>query len=284
MEVCFEFTDPNESFFHSLRALVDHFLPPSALEVAIGGVNLSELVDLILNQGAVGTLVIQEGGDDVFAFITALPLQFHRSVPAVASLCNFLLKSAGDQCRPALEKLLGKGEKQEGADDGEARPKVGLLLREQMVNLPLQIMPKLHEALQEDIAWALENEITEEHKEKFRYDYYLLVAPCDGAADSSEGAKGSSSSAAGVRLQDLYFHRFDDEVFFEAAELFFAIPMPSAAPGATAHTGSNEGEGGAKGKGKAKEDLVRRYRAVAVLKSDAYAECVEKVKMMVGEA
>lgn len=36
---------------------------------------------------------------------------------------------------------------------------MGLLLSERMINCPMQAVPKLHEALLEDIAWAVENEV-----------------------------------------------------------------------------------------------------------------------------
>lgn len=40
-----------------------------------------------------------------------------------------------------------------------AQGKVGLLVSERMINCPMQAVPKLHEALVEDIAWAVENEV-----------------------------------------------------------------------------------------------------------------------------
>lgn len=41
-----------------------------------------------------------------------------------------------------------------------AQGKVGLLVSERMINCPMQAVPKLHEALVEDIAWAVENEVS----------------------------------------------------------------------------------------------------------------------------
>ncbi|CAN0549009.1 unnamed protein product, partial [Ectocarpus sp. 8 AP-2014] len=56
-----------------------------------------------------------------------------------------------------------------------------------MINCPMQAVPKLHEALVEDIAWAIENEISEEHREKFRFDKFIVVAPCDDAGGAGPG-------------------------------------------------------------------------------------------------
>ena len=39
----------------------------------------------------------------------------------------------------------------------------GLLMHEQLLNLPIQIKPRLHEALRDDITWALANEVRIDH-------------------------------------------------------------------------------------------------------------------------
>lgn len=46
-----------------------------------------------------------------------------------------------------------------GVWQGAASGKVGLLVSERMINCPIQAVPKLYEALVEDIAWAVENEV-----------------------------------------------------------------------------------------------------------------------------
>ncbi|CAN0470724.1 unnamed protein product, partial [Scytosiphon promiscuus] len=46
-----------------------------------------------------------------------------------------------------------------------ASGKVGLLVSECMINCPMQAVPKLHEALMEDIEWAVENEVRLERAE-----------------------------------------------------------------------------------------------------------------------
>lgn len=40
-----------------------------------------------------------------------------------------------------------------------AAGRVGLLVSERMINCPVQAVPMLHQALVEDIAWAVENEV-----------------------------------------------------------------------------------------------------------------------------
>jgi hypothetical protein len=70
-QVSFDFVDPAESFFHGISALLRQYLPEKSQ------VTPSSLADLIVNQPSVGTLIVQEGEEDVFAFISALPIQFN---------------------------------------------------------------------------------------------------------------------------------------------------------------------------------------------------------------
>lgn len=51
--------------------------------------------------------------------------------------------------------------------------------------------------------------ISEEHREKFRFDKFVVVAPCDDAG----GPAGAGSGSA--MLSDFYFTRFDEEVLLQ---------------------------------------------------------------------
>ncbi|CAN0117555.1 unnamed protein product, partial [Ectocarpus fasciculatus] len=165
VDVCLDFCDPHERFFHGIRALLAH----SYLQEAAGA-GLSPLVDLAVAQGAVGTVLSTDAEDDaVFGFVTALPLKhLAKEHECVKSVTKFLLEKASKAGRGSeMEEVLGEG----------TQEKVGLLVSERMINCPMQAVPKLHEALVEDIAWAIENEISEEHREKFLFDNFVLVPP-----------------------------------------------------------------------------------------------------------
>ena len=52
--------------------------------------------------------------------------------------------------------------------------------------------------------------ISKEHRDKFRFDHLVVVAPCD---DASGGRPAATSGPA--MLSDFYFSRFDDEVLLQ---------------------------------------------------------------------
>ncbi|CBJ49223.1 conserved unknown protein [Ectocarpus siliculosus] len=249
VDVCLDFCDPHERFFHGIRALLAH----SYLQEAAGA-GLSPLVDLAVAQGAVGTVLSTDADDDaVFGFVTALPLKYlakeHECVQAVT---KFLLEKASKAGRGSeMEEVLGEG----------TQEKVGLLVSERMINCPMQAVPKLHEALVEDIAWAIENEISEEHREKFRFDKFIVVAPCDDAGGAGPGL---------AMLSDFYFSRFDDEVLLQEADFFF--PMGCASQAGGGGGGSASGGGGGQ---------QQRY-VVGIMPAKKLGECVQGVAQMVG--
>jgi len=188
--VSFDFCDPNEKYFHPIRSLIDNRFFKDEVGLEIG-----ELAELIINQGAVGTFVVQEGGRDVFAFITVLPLSFHKDKPAISSLVHYLKKKN----KHMETKIFRKN------------TNVGLLIHERMINLPLQIIPTLHNSVLMDIDWAIENEISDEHKEKFKFDSYLVLAPC-------EKQEGSQSS-----LSQTVFLKFEDETLVNNAGFYMDL-------------------------------------------------------------
>ncbi|CAM9859453.1 unnamed protein product [Pylaiella littoralis] len=250
VDVCLDFCDPHERFFHGIRALVSH----SYLQDATGA-GLSQFVDLAVAQGAVGTVLSTDAEDDaVFGFVTALPLRFlARDNQCAKAVAKYLLDKASKAGRgPEMEEVLGEG----------AKGQVGLLVCERMINCPMQAVPKLHEALVEDIAWAIENEISEEHRDKFRFDKFVVVAPCDDA-------KGGAASSGPAMLSDFYFSRFDDEVLLQETDFFF--PMGCASQSVGGGGSASDAGGGPQ----------LRY-VVGVLPANKLGDCVQGIAQMVG--
>ncbi|CAM9565661.1 unnamed protein product [Choristocarpus tenellus] len=150
-----------------------------------------------------------------------------------------------------MEAVLGKG---------STGGRVGLLVSDRMMNCPLQALPKLHESLVEDMEWAVENEISTEHRDKFKYDSYIVVAPCEDA----NGTAGEGGERAGPRqLSDFYFVRFDDEVLLQEADFFFVMRGVTAV---------STGPGPVTGE-------AQKY-VVGVIPAIKYQGCVESIALM----
>ncbi|CAM9567119.1 unnamed protein product [Ascophyllum nodosum] len=259
VSVSLDFCDPHERFFHGIRSLAAHsFLQDAA------GLELSPLVDLVVAQGAVGTVLSTDGeDDDVFGFVTAMPLRYlARDNRCAQVLIKYLLKKAAKAGRSVeMEAVLGEA----------ATEKVGLLVSERMINCPIQAVPKLHEALVEDIAWAVQNEISDEHRDKFRFDKIVVVAPCD----DTSGGKATGSGVA--LLSDFSFWRFDDEVLLQEADFFFS--MVCAAPGEGAVTAAG---GGGTASGAAGGRSGQQRYVVGVVPAAKLEDCAKEIENMVG--
>lgn len=78
---------------------------------------------------------------------------------------EFLLsKAPAGEIRDEMQALFDNVKRWPKAGE-EENPKsteglnVGLIVSERIVNLPPELAPDLHQALQDDLAWALENEV-----------------------------------------------------------------------------------------------------------------------------
>jgi len=182
VDVTFEFCDPNEKYFHSVSNLLQGFIPGSSLQT-------SQLADLIISQASVGTLICSEE-DHVFAFLSVLNFCFRKDCPAMNEVSNCIIQKSPVTNRQNMELLL-------------ANPTTGLIISRRMVNLPPQLALPLHQALVDDMEWAKENEITEEHRNQFRLENLVFISPCE------------------VVDEVVYYNHFDDEVFAREADFCF---------------------------------------------------------------
>ncbi|KAJ1959117.1 exosome nuclease subunit [Dipsacomyces acuminosporus] len=209
VNVDFEFFDPKPIDFHAMKRMLISSFGDDAEEF-----NISELVDLILEQNTVGSTVKFEGDDDPYAFLTVLNMTTHREKQAMKQITSYLLKKA------EKAKVGGKL-----MDILNGDKDVGLLFNERVVNMPPQVVAPMLKMLMEELEWAVED------KEPYSFEYYLLMAPMykDVAAvddDSDDEAGGSSSRNARKKAGgssaslDGYLHA-EDEFIEEFAHLKF---------------------------------------------------------------
>ncbi|POM75032.1 BCCIP family protein, partial [Phytophthora palmivora] len=207
VSVDFLFSDPREAHFHSVKQFLLAYLPPSQ------PFDVSGLANAIVGQVTAGTMVCVEGEDDVYGFITALNLKGFANETSIQQVLQYVTKKCPSADLPKLQQILNS-------------KNVGLVLNERMVNLPYQLVPALHSALHEDIEWAIENEETEELRNSFKMDYFLILATCTEEKSGSSGSKKGKKTKMTYEQTAKFFHNFEDEFLEQEAELTFSFDTP----------------------------------------------------------
>ncbi|GAB9464085.1 Bccip family protein [Globisporangium polare] len=209
VNVEFVFSDPRESHFHSVKQFLITYLPPTQ------PFNVSGLADAIVNQVTTGTMVCVEGEDDVYGFITALSLSRYASENSVQQILQYVTKKCPSDDLARFQSILKD-------------TSVGLLVNERMVNLPYQLVPAIHSALHEDIEWAIENEETEELRNSYKFDYFLVLSSCSvEKSGAASGGKGKGKKAKTQYKQTAkFFHNFEDEFLEQEADVAFSFETP----------------------------------------------------------
>jgi len=229
LDVDFDFFDPNELDYHGVGELVK------------GGtwdfveLNFAELADTIVGQGNIGTLIKSDaGGEDeaVCGLLTALNLRQFKHLSWPGAVAKALLAQAERHADAgALRELRSLLEPEQGRE-------VGLLLSERFVNLPLELVPALHGALQEDIQWSCETEqCPKEERCFYFFTHFLAVARChdgDAPAATPQGRgkrrrrQAPEAGAAGQLLvagRPLFFPRAEDGAYARRASFSFTFPV-----------------------------------------------------------
>ncbi|KAL4199456.1 hypothetical protein AMTRI_Chr03g145060 [Amborella trichopoda] len=206
INVDLEFFDPKPDDFHGLKMLLNNYLDVKVWD-------LSGFVDLILGQTTVGTVV--KLGDDgaPFGFISAINLERYKDHRCIVDLKSFLL----DVCR---EKSISNQLK---IFLGEQAQGVGLLVSQRVVNLPLEILPPLYDALFDEVSWATEDEPTQEQRDSFQFKYYLIITRI---YQISHGGKPKGKGALGENeAEPILYNHLEDEIFNKLCSWSFTFQL-----------------------------------------------------------
>ncbi|XP_024991889.1 protein BCCIP homolog isoform X1 [Cynara cardunculus var. scolymus] len=201
----FAFFDPKPDDFHGVKVLMQTYLDNKEWD-------LSGLVDLILQQTTVGTVIKIEDDEDngVYGFVTALNLQRYKDFKCMMELKEFLLTMCQDtEIKDNLRSYLG-----------EQAVDVGLLISQRVVNLPPQLLPPMYDGLFDEISWATEDEPTKELRKSFCFKYYLLVSKIYKHKNGDQKKKGSSSSEEAI-----IYLKPEDEIFHNLSAWSFCFPL-----------------------------------------------------------
>ncbi|KAJ1724078.1 Mss4p nuclear export, partial [Coemansia biformis] len=149
VNVDFEYFDPAPIDFHAMKRMLVGSFGDDAEEF-----ELSELVDLILEQSAVGSTVKMEDDADPYAFMSVIGLREHASKKVMQQLVAYLRRK-------------DRSGKISAVLDGNT----GLLLNERVINMPPQIVPPMLKMLTGEMKEAAEA------GKPFDFEHLLLICP-----------------------------------------------------------------------------------------------------------
>jgi len=197
--VDFVFSDPKEEHYHSIRQHVLHLLPSSTFDA-------SSLANIITGQVTTGTMVCVDDEPDVYGFITALNLKRYKDENSIKQILDLITSKCPKDLQQKLKNIL-------------ENKVVGLVVNRRMINLPYQLVPAMHSALHDDIEWAIQNEDTQELRNDFKMDYFMILAGCQIDKSSSRKPSGKKSKASQpaapvVKTFDNFEEEFLEQVLY----------------------------------------------------------------------
>ena len=157
-EVEFEFFDPEEDDFHSVRDLL--------CSGTLGSLDLdfSSLANSIVDQVNIGTMV-KSGVEEAQQTQTQEAASEEDDVTLCGMLTILNLKQFAEEawCKTLLALLKLRLDKQLqqyilGPAQASGKEQVGLIISERFVNLPLEVIPAMHNVILEDISWSCSTE------------------------------------------------------------------------------------------------------------------------------
>ena len=140
VQVDFEFFDPKEEDYHSIKYFLKNLL--GGEEFDVGG-----LADHVARQTRTGTVVKIE--EDDFGFISVVNVHKHADLTCMKEIKAFLLEEAPEKERKMLEALF--------ADTSKP---LGLVLSERLPQVPEVLAYWLNTALFQEVEWATEDEVS----------------------------------------------------------------------------------------------------------------------------
>ena len=228
-----QFFDPTEPDFHAVKLLLQQYLEDSVWSI-------SALVELILAQTRVGTTVRVNdeadgsGSRDPCGFISVLNIRQHREQECIQQICKHVLNKCPKQheARGAFEKAL----RLDASPKASLAQATGLLISERYFNLPAHMAPWLNKALFDEVAWATEDEKTQQQRDAYKFKQYLVMTKVqrgpldsDGAGDDGadgeergQGKKGNKKQKQQKRKgadadREFIYYKLEDEVFHQMA-------------------------------------------------------------------
>ncbi|KAJ2080834.1 Mss4p nuclear export [Coemansia sp. RSA 988] len=184
VNIDFEFFDPAPEDFHAMKHMLVSAFGDDAEEF-----NLSGLVEVILEQNAIGSTVKVEEGGDPYGFMSVVDIRAHKEKTVVKQMRQYLEKKAdGQQIGGRLKEIL----------DGHT----GLLINERVINMPPQVVAPMLRMLAEETQRATMA------GEPFDFEYYLVLAPMYREVSEEDNHRRTEPLAAYAHAEDEFIEEF----------------------------------------------------------------------------
>eukprot|EP00455_Lapot_gusevi_P018379 TRINITY_DN20028_c0_g1_i4.p1 TRINITY_DN20028_c0_g1~~TRINITY_DN20028_c0_g1_i4.p1 ORF type:complete len:235 (+),score=46.74 TRINITY_DN20028_c0_g1_i4:78-707(+) len=168
------------------------------------------MAQLVANQVSVGTTIKCSADEYPLSFISALNMHQHKDTECMKQCREYITKRCKDEStKQALRDLL----------QDSSKP-LGLILHDRLINMPIELVPMLHQALVDDIDWAVQNEETEEEKNSFKFENFLVIT----RIYQPESGKKKKSKKQN-ETEEMIFFKFEDEFYYKHATLTFTFPV-----------------------------------------------------------
>ena len=227
INVDFEYVSPSEPYFHIVRTLLLQYIDGEEQET----LDVSGMADNILARASIGSVIASSlaeqdpevdpqyaglsdaefekvclklnGTRDVYGFISILSLTWEKSKYAfLKSIFNYSIAKA--------EKYSPSTSKHTMFVQIMTTKNVGLLVNERLVNMPVDVVPNLHEQLPADLEFTMKQDDITNPKE-FKYDYILVLSKFSV----------DNNSVKTMARKDRLYYRWEDDIFEREAVVSF---------------------------------------------------------------
>ncbi|KAI3402948.2 BCP1 [Candida oxycetoniae] len=211
VNVDFDFFDLNpEVDFHATKNFIRQLFGDDHGEFDISGI-----ANLILEKGSVGTSIKTEGEtSDPFALLSVINLGDNLSNPSLKKLVEYVLNKTKSnmELNLTLKKLL---KNDAGSDEDEKRARVGLIVSERLINMPVEVVPPMYKMLLEEMQNA--NKKDDAFAKSYDFDYFLIISKVYQLVDAVEkiddeetsGKKRKTMVGGPKQVEMDYFHLED---------------------------------------------------------------------------
>lgn len=205
VNVDFDFFDLNpEVDFHATKNFLRQLFGDDA-----GSFDILGLANLVLAENSVGTTIKTDGKEsDPFALLSVINLSDNLANSSIKKVTDYILKKTSKQLEfnLMLKKLFQSGK---STKDSSKQLKVGLIVSERMINMPVEVVPPMYKMLVEEMAKA------DDAHEKYEFDYFLIIskvyqlvnATIEDDDDKQKSKKKKPAAEEQVEMD--YFHYED---------------------------------------------------------------------------